>query len=336
MVASPNLAAKAWVTSQYDRYVLGNTVLAQPEDAGHGPHRRGAPGSGVALATDGNGRWCRLDPYAGAQLALAEAYRNVATSGARPLAVTNCLNFGSPEDPAVMWQFAEAVRGLADGCLELGVPVTGGNVSFYNQTGDVAIQPTPVVGVLGVIDDVAAADADRVRAARATWCCCSGRPRDELGGSEWAHEVHGHLGGRPPVVDLPTERALAEVLVGAAARRAARARRTTCPTAGWRRRWSRWRCGTAIGAAVRLPGGARPVRRAVLREPARAVVAVPRRATSTTCCGAARTAGAGDPAGRRPVDPRSRSRACSRCRSRSCGPRRRRPSPPCSADRVPA
>src|SRR5690606_23337895 len=109
---------------------------------------------GIALSVDGNGRYARLDPYAGAQLALAEAYRNVAVTGARPLAVTNCLNFGSPEDPEVMWQFAEAVRGLADACRTLGVPVTGGNVSFYNQTGSTPINPTPVVGVLGVINDV--------------------------------------------------------------------------------------------------------------------------------------------------------------------------------------
>ena len=125
------------MTDQYDRYVLGNTVLAQPEDAGmlRLVDGGGAGRLGVALSTDGNGRFTRLDPYAGAQLALAEAYRNVASTGARPLAVTDCLNFGSPEDPAVMWQFAEAVRGLADGCQQLGVPVTGGNVSFYNQTG---------------------------------------------------------------------------------------------------------------------------------------------------------------------------------------------------------
>ena len=106
LVASPNLADKSWVTDQYDRYVLGNTVLAQPEDAGMIRLARGRPTAGIALAVDGNGRYTRLDPYAGAQLALAEAYRNVATTGARPLAVTNCLNFGSPEDPAVMWQFS--------------------------------------------------------------------------------------------------------------------------------------------------------------------------------------------------------------------------------------
>ena len=153
LLASPGLADKSWVTDQYDRYVRGDTVLAMPEDAGL-IRVDEATGLGIALATDGNGRYCRLDPYLGTQLALSEAYRNVAATGARPLAVTNCLNFGSPEDPAVMWQFAEAVRGLADGCAALGVPVTGGNVSFYNQTGTVAIHPTPVIGVLGVHDDV--------------------------------------------------------------------------------------------------------------------------------------------------------------------------------------
>jgi phosphoribosylformylglycinamidine synthase len=214
MVAAPNLASKSWVTDQYDRYVLGNTVLAQPEDAGvirvdDETHL------GVALATDGNGRFAKLDPYAGAQLALSEAYRNVAVSGARPLAVTDCLNFGSPEDPDVMWQFAEATRGLADACLELGVPVTGGNVSFYNQTGDVAINPTPVVGVLGVMQDV----RRRVPigfVAPDEVVLLLGETRDELGGSEWAHHVHGHLGGLPPAVDLPAEKALGALMAAAA------------------------------------------------------------------------------------------------------------------------
>ena len=211
MVAAPNLASKAWVTDQYDRYVLGNTVLAQPEDSGM-VRVDEVTGRGVAVSTDCNGRFAKLDPYAGAQLALAESYRNVATTGARPLAVTNCLNFGSPEDPEVMWQFAEATRGLADGCLELGIPVTGGNVSFYNQTGDVAILPTPVVGVLGVIDDVArrtpmawSNEGDRIYLL--------GTTRDEFAGSEWAHHVHGHLGGLPPKVDLAAEKALADVLI---------------------------------------------------------------------------------------------------------------------------
>ncbi len=211
LVASPNLADKRWVTDQYDRYVLGGTVLAQPEDAGM-VRIDEETGLGVAVATDGNGRFTKLDPYAGAQLALAEAYRNVAASGATPLAVTNCLNFGSPEDPDVMWQFAEATRGLADGCRELGVPVTGGNVSFYNQTGDVAILPTPVVGVLGTIDDVARRTPIGF-AEEGQQVYLLGVTRDELGGSEWAHALHGHLGGRPPAVDLAAERTLAQILV---------------------------------------------------------------------------------------------------------------------------
>ncbi len=153
LVASENLCDKSWITDQYDRYVRGDTVLAQPSDSGM-IRVDEETGLGVSVATDCNGRFAKLDPYAGAQLALAEAYRNVATGGASPLAVSDCLNFGSPEDPAVMWQFAEACRGLKDGCIELGIPVTGGNVSLYNQTGDTAILPTPVVAVLGVMDDV--------------------------------------------------------------------------------------------------------------------------------------------------------------------------------------
>jgi phosphoribosylformylglycinamidine synthase len=214
MIASPNLCDKTWVTEQYDRYVLGNTVLAQPEDSGvlridEETHL------GVALSVDGNGRYARLDPYAGAKLALAEAYRNVAVTGATPVAVTDCLNFGSPEDPAVMWQFAEAVRGLADGCLELGIPVTGGNVSFYNQTGAAAIHPTPVVGVLGVLPDVRLRvpmgfehDGDAI--------ILLGETNVELSGSEWAWVTHQHLGGAPPRVDLARERSLADVLTEAA------------------------------------------------------------------------------------------------------------------------
>ena len=214
LVASPNLADKSWVTDQYDRYVRGNTVLAQPEDAGV-VRVDEQTGLGVALSTDCNGRFARLDPYAGAQLALAEAYRNVAVVGAQPLAVTDCLNFGSPEDPAVMWQFESAVRGLADGCRELGLPVTGGNVSFYNQTGETAILPTPVVGVLGVLDEVARRVPQGFRVAgQAIWLL--GLTREELSGSEWAHVVHGHLGGLPPAVDLAAERALGGLLQQAA------------------------------------------------------------------------------------------------------------------------
>jgi phosphoribosylformylglycinamidine synthase len=213
IISSPNQADKSYITAQYDRYVGGNTALAYPDGAGM-IRVSEETGLGVALSTDANGRYCQLDPYQGARLALAEAFRNVATSGAKPLAVTNCLNFGSPENPEVMWQFKQATTGLADGCLELGIPVTGGNVSFYNQTGDVAIFPTPVVGVLGVIDDVA-------RRIPSGWqdegnnIYLLGITKDELDGSVWSEVIHDHLGGKPPVVDLEFERRLAELLHGA-------------------------------------------------------------------------------------------------------------------------
>ncbi|TDQ55281.1 phosphoribosylformylglycinamidine synthase subunit PurL [Actinorugispora endophytica] len=216
VLSAPGVCDPGWVTSQYDRYVLGNTVLAVPHDSGM-VRITDSSDRGVALATDGNGRYTRLDPYAGTQLAYAEAYRNVATTGARPLAVTNCLNFGSPEDPAVMWQFAESTKGLADACQALGTPVTGGNVSFYNQTGSTAINPTPVIGVLGVIDDV----HDRLTSAfshddAGATIFLLGETREELGGSAWADIVHGHLGGRPPKVDLAAEAALGRVLADSA------------------------------------------------------------------------------------------------------------------------
>ncbi len=211
MISSPNLADKSFVTDQYDRYVQGNTVLAQPENAGV-VRVDEESGLGVAISTDCNGRFAQLDPYFGAQLALAESYRNVSATGAIPLAVTDCLNFGSPEDPAVMWQFEQAVTGLADACLQLGIPVTGGNVSFYNQTAETAILPTPVIGVLGVLDDVD-------RRTPMAWgpdgeqIYLLGTTRDEFAGSEWAHVVHEHLGGRPPTIDLEVERVLSQILV---------------------------------------------------------------------------------------------------------------------------
>ncbi|MHA7962132.1 phosphoribosylformylglycinamidine synthase subunit PurL [Streptomyces sp. L500] len=213
VISSPNQASKSWITDQYDRFVQGNTVLSQPEDSGMVRVDEDT-NLGVAVATDGNGRYAKLDPYTGAQLALAESYRNVAATGARPLAISNCLNFGSPEDPAVMWQFAEATRGLADGCLTLGTPVTGGNVSLYNQTGETAIHPTPVVAVLGVIDDVdrrtpmAFADEGHL-------LYLLGDTKEELGGSAWSQVIHDHLGGLPPAVDLDREKLLAEILIAA-------------------------------------------------------------------------------------------------------------------------
>jgi phosphoribosylformylglycinamidine synthase subunit PurL len=213
LVSSPNQASKSWITDQYDRFVQGNTVLAQPEDAGM-IRIDEESNLGVAMATDGNGRYAKLDPYTGAQLALAEAYRNVAASGAKPLAISDCLNFGSPEDPAVMWQFAEATRGLADGCLQLGTPVTGGNVSLYNQTGEVAIHPTPVVAVLGVIDDVNRRTPIAFE-EEGQLLYLLGDTREEFGGSAWSQVIHDHLGGLPPAVDLDREKLLGEILISA-------------------------------------------------------------------------------------------------------------------------
>jgi phosphoribosylformylglycinamidine synthase len=210
MAASAELCSRRWVTEQYDRYVLGGTVLAMPHDAGV-VRLSDDSSRGIALALDGNGRFAKLDPHAGAQLALSEAYRNVASCGARPLAVTDCLNFGSPEDPAVMWQFAEVTRGLAEACRELGTPVTGGNVSFYNQTGSTAINPTPVIGVLGVIEDVARRLPSGFTAPDQT-IILLGETAEELDGSAWAWVAHRHLGGRPPQVRLTAERNLGRVL----------------------------------------------------------------------------------------------------------------------------
>jgi phosphoribosylformylglycinamidine synthase II len=210
LLASANLASKDWVTNQYDHYVGGNTALGFPDDGGM-IRVDEESGLGFAIASDANGRYCQLDPYQGAQLALAEAFRNVAVTGATPVAVSDCLNFGSPENPEVMWQFSRAVEGLADGCLELEIPVTGGNVSFYNQTGDQPIHPTPVVAVLGVIDDVAA----RIPSGwqdEGNNIYLLGVTREELDGSAWAGVIHDHLGGHPPLVDLGAEAALAGLL----------------------------------------------------------------------------------------------------------------------------
>jgi phosphoribosylformylglycinamidine synthase subunit PurL len=273
MVASPNLCDKTFVTEQYDRYVRGNTVLAQPEDSGV-IRIDEESGLGVALSCDGNGRYAKLDPYEGAKLALAEAYRNVAVTGAAPVAVTNCLNFGSPEDPHVMWQFAEAVRGLADGCAEIGIPVTGGNVSFYNQTGNTPIHPTPVVGVLGILDNV----ADRVPMGFRTdgdIVLLLGDTHEELSGSEWASVVHGHLGGRPPKVRFAREKALGDVISTAASRGhistahdlsdggLAQALTESCLRHG-------------LGARIVLPDGVSPFVALFSESTARVLVAIPR------------------------------------------------------------
>jgi phosphoribosylformylglycinamidine synthase len=214
VLAAPGIASKRWVWRQYDRVVQGNTVAGPECDAAV----IRIPGTlkGAVVSSDGKGRFGRLDPYLGAMHAVAEAARNVAVTGARPLAITNCLNFGNPERPEVMWQFAESIRGIRDACAALGTPVTGGNVSFYNESGDSAIDPTPVIGMLGLLPD------HRLRVPSAfpspgLAIYLLGETGAELGGSEFAEAVLGDIGGMPPALDLTKERALLDLLVAAAA-----------------------------------------------------------------------------------------------------------------------
>lgn len=213
MAGSPNLCDRSWITEQFDRYVRGNTVFAPPEDAGI-LRIDEETGLGIAVSTDCNNRFALLNPYLGAQLALSEAYRNVSATGAEPVAITDGLNFGSPEDPDVMWQFVETILGLVDGCRELGTPVTGGNVSFYNQTGTTNIHPTAIIGMVGVLDDV----ADRTPSGFASpgdAIVLLGDTGEDLSGGEWASVIHGHVGGMPPMPNLDAERRLSRVLVAA-------------------------------------------------------------------------------------------------------------------------
>ncbi|AOX05068.1 phosphoribosylformylglycinamidine synthase II [Corynebacterium sp. NML98-0116] len=212
MVASPALCSRDFITQQYDRYVRGNTVQAQYSDAGV-LRINEETSRGVAISADASGRYSYLDPNMGVRLALAEAYRNVVVTGAKPVAVTNCLNFGSPENPDVMWQFREAVHGLADGAAELEIPVSGGNVSFYNQTGETPILPTPVVGVLGVIEDVNDAIPHRLpKGEGQQTLLVLGDTKAEFGGSVWQDISGQGLSGLPPQVDLANEERLGELL----------------------------------------------------------------------------------------------------------------------------
>ena len=208
LLASPNICSKRWVYQQYDSIVGHNTFAGPGGDAAviriEGTQRA------LAVSTDGNGRFCQLDPRLGAMHAVAEAARNVASTGARPVAVTNCLNFGNPEHPEVMWQFAEVVAGMGEACRMLETPVTGGNVSFYNQTGDIQIHPTPVVGMVGILEDASQRLGIAWPADQAL--ILLGETRPELGGSEWAFAAHEHLGGTPPALDLAREKTLLEVM----------------------------------------------------------------------------------------------------------------------------
>ncbi len=224
LLASPNICGKRWVWQQYDHMVQTNTVEAPGAgDAGviriknENPR---APQRGLAMALDGNGRWCYLDPRLGAMHAVAEAARKVACSGATPVGATNCLNFGNPEKPHIMWQFSQTIDGITKACEELEIPITGGNVSFYNETLGEAIYPTPVLGVVGVLDDVRkTAKMPFAAAGRTILLLHSGEVADitdvesEFGSSEYAKEILGELWGYPPEIDLEREAGLEKAVV---------------------------------------------------------------------------------------------------------------------------
>src|SRR5581483_1886375 len=221
LLASPNICSKRWITEQYDSMVQTNTVEG-PGAGDAGVIRIKGTQRGLAMAVDGNGRWCWLDPRLGAMHAVAEAARNVACAGATPVGATNCLNFGNPEKPEIMWQFSQVIDGITKACEELEVPITGGNVSFYNETLGEGIYPTPVLGVVGILDQVEqAAGIDFREAGRAIVLLRASEPGDltdalaEFGSSEYAKEVLGAVWGFPPSLELAQEAALQKCVVEA-------------------------------------------------------------------------------------------------------------------------
>jgi phosphoribosylformylglycinamidine synthase len=271
LAADPTCASKRWVWEQYDRFVGHGTVAGPGSDAAV----LRVPGSSraVALATDGNGRYTALDPAAGAALAVAEAARNVACTGAQPIAVTNCLNFASPERPEVMGSFAAAVDGMAAACQALGLPVTGGNVSFYNESSGRPIHPTPIVGVLGLLEDPAAAvPSGFPRPGLDVWLL--GETRVELGGSAWQRLTTGRLAGRPPALDLAAEAALHRLLVSLAARRLLAAAHDLSD-GGLAIALVEAAVAGGVGATVTLPPGLPPLAALVSESASRVLLAVP-------------------------------------------------------------
>jgi phosphoribosylformylglycinamidine synthase subunit PurL len=276
LAGDPTCASKRWVYEQYDRFVGHGTVAGPGSDAA----LVRVPGGGrtLALSVDGNGRYAALDPSAGAALAVAEAARNVACAGARPLAVTNCLNFASPERPEVMGAFAAAVSGMADACRALGTPVTGGNVSFYNQSDGHAIHPTPVIGVLGLLDDAAAAvPSGFQRPGVEVWLL--GASRAEFGGSAWQRLSTGRLEGSPPALDLAAEAALQDLLVEAAGRRLL-AGAHDLSEGGLAIALVEAVLAAGIGATLSLPEGLEPLAALLGETPSRVLVGVERSACS--------------------------------------------------------
>jgi len=208
LIGSPNICSRAWIWRQYDHQVQNNTVVLPGCDAAVlriGDTGRGAMSKrGIAASTDCNGRYCYLDPYLGAQIALAEGARNLACVGAEPAAITDCLNFGNPEKPEVFWTFHEAIQGLSDACKHFDIPVISGNVSFYNESFGNAIYPTPVVGIVGTLDDISQVATAGFKRAGDT-IVLVGETADELGGSEYLKVVHGLVAGKPPALDLELE-----------------------------------------------------------------------------------------------------------------------------------
>jgi phosphoribosylformylglycinamidine synthase len=210
VLASPNVCSRAWIYRQYDQQVMLNTLVLPGSDAG--VLRIADTGRAIAVSSDCNGRYCYLDPYVGAQIAFAEAARNVACAGGRPAAITDCLNFGNPEKPEVFWTFHEAVRGVADACRAFKVPVISGNVSFYNESFGQPIYPTPTVGLVGVLEDaskrvtMAFKDAGDV-------IVLLGETDAELGGSEYLSTVHGIIAGMPPAIDMADELRIHQALL---------------------------------------------------------------------------------------------------------------------------
>ena len=276
VLGSANVASKRWVWEQYDSIVQGGTVLPPGADAAL--VRIEGTLKALALSTDGKGRFGALDPYLGAAHAVAEAARNVACTGATPLAITNCLNFGNPERPEVMWQFAQSVRGISDACRAFETPVTGGNVSFYNESGSSAIWPTPVIGMLGLLEDYRL-EVRTGFTANGSWVYQLGETFAELGGSEFADVVLGSTSGRPPALDLERERRLHALLVEGA-RCDVFESAHDCAEGGIAIALAEWAIAGGVGFAVSLPGD-QPAHVGLFSESAsRAVVSVaPERAT---------------------------------------------------------
>lgn len=268
ILGAPNIASKRWVYEQYDSLVQAGTVAGPGTDAAI--IRVPGTDKGMALTSDGNGRYGSLDPYLGAAHAVAEAARNVAATGAKPLAITDCMNFGNPERPEVMWQFAEAVRGMSDACLAFDTPVTGGNVSFYNESGDSAIWPTPVIGMLGLIDDYHLVVRTGF-AAEGHSIYLLGETAGEFGGSEFAETVLNEIAGSPPALDLTKERRLHSSLIDAASKRLL-ASSHDCSDGGLAVTLAECAMSGGIGFNVELPRGLHPLEALFSESASRAVV----------------------------------------------------------------